>query len=541
MSNRAEALIHQARSQPDKVALLFEGESWTYARLLHDVRSYAAGLADAGLRRGQKLGLMLDTSPTFILLEYAAFLLGAVVVPINIHYRTNEIEHILGTCEVEFLVIETAFVDRLPPDLQARCPALIRVFALGALHTQAAAPVEDGARLFGDAASAAAPARLDGDGLAMMLYTSATTGKAKGVMLSIDNLAGNYDRTPGWLGLGPDEITLCALPFYNTFALNQCINAPIFLGATMVLLRRFDPLACMDAIQTHRCTFFPAVPTMLQKLFNHPAAAQWDLTSIRRIVTGGAPVPAAILARVHECTASRVVVITGYGLTEATALNTMHEVRLGADGTLDQPKSVGRALPGIQIAIHDDDGNEVPYGTVGEICIKGSCVMKGYYKLPDMTAEAIRDGWLRTGDLGRMDPDGAFSVVDRKKDLIIRGGQNIYPADIEEALYSHPAVAEAAVIAESDDILGEVPKAYVALKPGATTEPATLIAHCRGLLASYKVPAALEIMDELPKGPTGKILRRGLRAAAVVTSGPAGSRTARAAGTPADSGSWPTG
>jgi long-chain acyl-CoA synthetase len=511
VSNRAEALVRHARSRSDKVALIFEGERWTYARLLQDVRSYAAGLAEVGLRRGQKLGLMLETSPAFILLEYAAFMLGAVVVPMNMHYRSSEIEHVLGSCEVEFLVIEAAFVDRLPPDLHARCPALIRIFVQGG-QPAAGVPTEAGAGLVGDPKAAPAPAVLGADDLALMLYTSATTGRAKGVMLSIGNLEANYDCTPEWLGLAPDEVTLCALPLYNTFALNQCINALMVLGATMVLLRRFDAVACMEAIQEHRCTFFPAVPTMLQKLFNHPTAAQHDLTSVRRIVTGGAPVPAAVLARVHESTGNQVVVITGYGLTEATALNATHEVQLDANGQLHRPKSVGRALPGIRITVRDEGGDEVPYGTVGEICIKGSCVMKGYYKLPEMTSEAIRDGWLRTGDLGQMDPDGYFSVVDRKKDLIIRGGQNIYPADIEDALYGHPAVAEAAVVAQADDIMGEVPKAYVALKPGAAAEPEALLSHCRGLLASYKVPASVEILDELPKGPTGKILRRSLRA-----------------------------
>ena len=500
MSNRADALIRQAAAHPDKVALIFDQRSWSYADLLGDVRSRAAGMQAAGLRRGHKIGLMLETSPEFILLAYAAFLLGVVVVPMNMHYRSNEIEHVLSTCEVEYLVIEAAFADRLATDLTARCPSLAGVFVQGA------APV-----LLGDPEACPAPVDMDDEDLALMLYTSATTGKAKGVMLSLGNLSGNYDRTPEWLGLKPDEVTLCALPLYNTFALNQCINALVFLGATMVLLRRFDALACMEAIQRHRCTFFPAVPTMLQKVFNHPDAAGYDLTSLRRIVTGGAPVPAAILRRVHEFAGTQITVITGYGLTEATALNSIHEVRLGEDGELHRAKSVGRALPGIQIAICDEAGHEVPFGTVGEICIKGPCVMKGYYKLPEMTAEAIRDGWLRTGDLGQMEPDGHFAVVDRKKDLIIRGGQNIYPADIEEALYSHPAVAEAAVIAMPDDVMGEVPAAFVALKPDMTTTPEALLAQCRTLLASYKVPVTIRILDELPKGPTGKILRRGLR------------------------------
>jgi long-chain acyl-CoA synthetase len=513
VSNRADSLILQADLRADKIALIFEGRSWTYAQLLSDVRSRAAGLASAGVRSGQKIGLMLETTPEFILLEYAAFMLGAVVVPMNMHYRGNEIEYLLATCEVEVLVIEGAFADRLPADLRARCPALERIFVQGTVPAGVAIVFDDAARLLGDPENAPSPARLGDDDLALMLFTSATTGKAKGVMLSIGNLAGNYDRTPEWLGLRPDEITLLALPLYNTFSLNQGINAVMVLGATMVLLRRFDAVACLQAIQTQHCTFFPAVPTMLQKVFNHPDVARYDLLSLRRIVTGGAPVPAAILARVHDCASRDTVVITGYGLTEATALNAVHEVRLGADGQLERPKSVGRALPGLAIEIQDENGREVPYGIVGEICIKGPCVMKGYYKLPEMTADAIRGGWLHTGDLGSMEPDGNFTVVDRKKDLIIRGGQNIYPADIEEALYSHPTVAEAAVVAAPDDVLGEVPKAYVALKQGESTTAEALLTHCRALLAPYKVPASLQIMDELPKGPTGKILRRGLRPA----------------------------
>ncbi|HET6236044.1 MAG TPA: AMP-binding protein [Acetobacteraceae bacterium] len=511
MSNRVDALIRQATRQPDKAALIFEDQTFTYADLLREVRSRAAGLAQAGIRRGQKIGLMLETAPEFILLEHAAFMLGVVVVPMNMHYRSNEVEHVLGTCDVEFLVIEAAFADRLAADLHTRCPALAAILVQGTPPAPLALPMRDAAVLRGDPAACPPPADLDDDDLALMLYTSATTGKAKGVMLSLGNLSSNYDRTPEWLGLQPDEVILCSLPLYNTFALNQCINALVFLGATMVLLRRFDAVACMAAIQRHRCTFFPAVPTMLQKVFNHPEAPDYDLTSLRRIVTGGAPVPAPVLALVHAFAGTQITVITGYGLTEATALNTIHDVRLGADGQLHRPKSVGRALPGIDIAIQDEAGNEVPFGTIGEICIKGACVMKGYYKLPEMTAEAIRDGWLHTGDLGQMEPDGHFAVVDRKKDLIIRGGQNIYPADIEEALYTHPAVAEAAVIAEPDDLMGEVPKAYVALKPGASATPEALLAHSRTLLASYKVPATLQILAELPKGPTGKILRRSLR------------------------------
>jgi long-chain acyl-CoA synthetase len=501
MSNRALALVRNAATIPDKTALMFEGEAWSFASLAQGARAHAAGLAAAGLRRSDKLGLMLAARPDFILLQYGAFLLGAVVLPLNVHYLGGEIEYALASCEIDMLVIDAAFAERLQPGFRDRCPSLRRMVVL-----------DGGSPLCGDPAAAPAPADLAADDVALMLTTSATTGKAKGVMLTVGNLEANYDRSPEWLGLKPDEVILCALPLYNTFALNQCINATIFLGATMVLLPRFDALTCLAAIERYGCTFFPSVPTMLQRMLHHPEVDRFNLRSLRRLCVGAAPVPAPLLARVHGRCAGDTVVITGYGLTEGTALVATHEVALDVNGELIRPKSVGRALPGTTIAILDESGREVPFGTVGEICIRGPNVMKGYYNMPDATAEALAGGWLHTGDLGAMDADGHFAIVDRKKDLIIRGGQNIYPADIEEALYRHPAVAEAAVIPIPDAGLGEVPKAYVALKPGRTATSEELLARCRDELAYYKVPVAIEILPDLPKGPTGKILRRELRA-----------------------------
>jgi long-chain acyl-CoA synthetase len=250
---------------------------------------------------------------------------------------------------------------------------------------------------------------------------------------------------------------------------------------------------------------------MLQRVLYHPEVEHYDLSSLRRFCVGAAPVPAPLLARLHERIGPQARVLTGYGLTEATAIVATHEVKAGPDGELIRAKSIGLPLPGIEMAIWDETCQSVPDGTVGEICVKGPCVMKGYYKMPEASGEALVRGWLRTGDLGIRDSDGYYTIVDRKKDLIIRGGQNIYPADIEEALYRHPAVAEAAVVARPDESLGEVPTAFVALKPGAHTDSAALLAHCKADLAYFKVPDAVAILPELPKGPTGKILRRELR------------------------------
>ena len=511
MPNRAAALYQRATQIPDKVAVFFEGASWTYAHLLVQARAYAAGLTAAGFRRGDKLGLMIATRPEFIALQYATFILGGTITPMNVHYLGHEIEHALMSCDVEFLVLDDAFAQRLKPGFEERCPALRRVFVFGEpLRSPLAG---DASSLRGDPAEAPPAVDAAPDETALMLYTSATTGKAKGVMLSVANLQSNHDASPGWLHLASDDVLLCALPLYNTFGLNQCINATIHLGATLVLMPRFEPLAVLQTVQRYRCTFFPAVPTMLQRVLDHPQVADFDLTSLRRFCVGAAPVPGPLLVRLRQRIGADAIVIHGYGLTESTALVTTIQVVLDEDGRVRHAKSIGRPLPGIALKIVDEHGRDAPVGTVGEICIKGPCVMKGYYNAPEANAQALVDGWLHTGDLGTMDADGLFAIVDRKKDLIIRGGQNIYPVDIEEVLYHHQAVAEAAVVARPDELMGELPHAFVALKPSQQASVEELMALCKAELAYYKVPASIEIRPELPKGPTGKILRRALRVA----------------------------
>ena len=516
MRNRASALYRQAARVPTKAAVIFEDRTWTFAQLLTQAQAYAAGLAQAGFGRGDKLGIMMATRPEFIAVEYAVFILGGVVLPMNVHYLGHEIEHALGSCDVEYLAVDAEYAARFTAGFAERCPALRRVFVFGSgapLAPPLAAPlVVDARPLRADPEQAPAPADLADDDVVLMLYTSATTGKAKGVMLTVANLEANQDPSPAWLQLAEDEVILCALPLYNTFALNQCINATVLLGATLVLLPRFEALECLKVVQRYRCTSFPAVPTMLQRLLHHPEVDRFDLTSLRRFCVGAAPVPAPLLALLRQRINRDAVVIHGYGLTESTALVSVIEVTMDESGRIPHAKSIGRALPGIEMRIVDDAGRPAPLDTVGEICIRGPNVMKGYYKAPEATAQALVDGWLHTGDLGTMDAEGYFAIVDRKKDLIIRGGQNIYPADIEEALYRHAAVQEAAIVALPDEELGEVPKGFVALKPGARATPEELLTHCRAELAYFKVPVAIEIRPELPKGPTGKILRRALRA-----------------------------
>ncbi|VVT10355.1 class I adenylate-forming enzyme family protein [Erythrobacter sp. EC-HK427] len=497
MANRAAHLFRRAEEMADKPAIIFGQESLTFGELASRVRAMAAALANLGIGKGARVGIYLPSSPDIVVVQQALFVLGATVTPLNVMYRTGEIAHAIACCELHFILTD----DALGAPIACEAERLdCRAFSIDDEVLQALNKLN----------APGQPAEVSPADPAMLLLTSATTGKAKGVILSAANLAANYDATPNWLGLSSEDTILCALPLYNTFGLNQGINAMLVTGATMILLPRFDVEQVIAAISHHACTFLPAVPTMLQRIFDHPEASDGSLRSLRRIMTGGAPVPGALLARILE-KAPEVEVLTGYGLTEATALVTLAKVELGQDGELLHGRTIGRVLDGMRLAIRDDRGQDCAAGYSGEIVVQGPNVMQGYHKAPDDTASVLRDGWLHTGDIGYLDADGYAFIVDRKKDVIIRGGQNIYPIEIEDVLYRCSNVAEAAVIAGDDEDLGEVPVAFVAPTAGCRIDTNELAECCRAELAHYKRPAAIHVLDELPKGPTGKILRRALR------------------------------
>ena len=509
MANRAEGLLRQARERGNKVAIRFESRAISFAELAGQVQQTAGGLRLLGIGSGTRVGIMMPCQPEFVIVQQALFLLGATISPINVYYRPTELAHAVQTCDLRYVVLASDLRDRLPMHLRQQMPSLHDAIVIDAEAD------EPGFRSLRRASQAAAPvlepAPVAPDDIAMLLNTSATTGKSKGVMLTAGSLAANYDRTPDWLGLQEDDVILCALPLYNTFGLNQCINAMTSTGTTLVLLPRFDAGKCLEAIRRYACTFLPAVPTMLQKLLDQPGSRASALASLKLIMTGGAPVPAAMLARLKTVLNPAARVVTGYGLTEATALVTLTDVELGPDGAVVRGRSIGRVLDGMWLGVADDQGRILATGETGEFVIRGPNLMKGYFRSPDDTATALAGGMLHTGDIGYLDADGYAYIVDRKKDIIIRGGQNIYPADIEEVLYGVRGVAEVAVVGVEDPLLGEVPIAYVAFAPGIELTSETLLARCREELAPYKIPAEIRFMAELPKGPTGKILRRELR------------------------------
>lgn len=509
MSNLAGNLFAQARTQADRPALVFEGESLGFPAIAREVCQVAGALASIGVGVGSRVGLLMNSSPAFIFYQQAIFALGAVFTPLNVFYRSGEIAHAVQSCALEHLVVGGDLLGQLPAPGDPRLASL-KLVLTPRLEDATSRGILATETLLASSEPLAEPVQLSPSALGMMLNTSATTGKSKGVMLSVGNILANYDRTPGWLGLTADTVTLCALALYNTFGLNQCINALMVTGGKLILMPRFDPLVCLELIERYSCNFLPAVPTMLQKMLDHPEAPRFDLRSLQRIMTGGAPVPAVLLERIQERIGVSATVLTGYGLTEATALVTLDQVELDTAGRLLRPKCIGRVLEGMELRIFSEDGNEAAHDQVGEIRIRGPNVMLGYNAMPEDTATALAEGWLHTGDLGYLDEHGRGYIVDRKKDVIIRGGQNIYPTEIEEVLYRIPGVTEVAVIGRPHPVLGEVPVAFVATSPGSMLSSAELLDACRAELAYFKVPTGVNFLPDLPKGPTGKILRRAL-------------------------------
>ena len=337
---------------------------------------------------------------------------------------------------------------------------------------------------------------------AVILYTSGTTGQPKGAELTHANLTSNTEvACADIVRAQPDDVIFGGLPLFHAFGQTAALNLAIAAGACLTLLPRFDAETALRIIAGHRVTVFEGVPTMYVALLHRPDRADYDTSALRMCFSGGAALPAEVLRGFEQ--AFGCMLLEGYGLSETSPVASCNHPDRDR-----KPGSIGTPIRGVQMRIVDKEDHEVPQGEVGEIVIRGPNVMKGYWHRPETTAEAIRDGWFHTGDLARVDEDGYFYIVDRKKDMIIRGGYNVYPSEIEELLYQHPAVAEAAVIGLPHPALGEEVGAAVTLKPGAGTTAEELREHVKSLVAAYKYPRHLWIAEEMPKGPTGKILKR---------------------------------
>ncbi len=499
MANLAQHLLDTAAEHGDRPALRMDDAVLTHDGFREAAAGVAAGLRARGVQPGDRVGMVLPNVLSFPVVFYGALMAGAAVVPMNPLLKAREVEYYLRDSGARLVVALDSIAD-----------AATEAAAAVGIDAVTVGPVDTGAALGGSGSRDLEPR--DDQDAAVILYTSGTTGPPKGAELTHANLRSNC-RTGGLelVELTPDDVVMGCLPLFHVFGLTCGLNASVLAGSCLTLIPRFDGSKALSVIERDRVTVFEGVPTMFAAMLHSPDRDRHDVSSLRLCVSGGSAMPVEVM-RAFEATFG-CVILEGYGLSETSpvaSFNQLHAVR--------KPGTIGTPIRGVEMRLVDDEGRDVRAGEVGEIAIRGENVMKGYWGKPEETAKAIPDGWFRTGDLARQDEDGYFAIVDRKKEMIIRGGYNVYPREIEEALYEHPAVAEAACVGVPHPDLGEEVAAAVALKPGTQADPAELQAWVKERVAAYKYPRRIWLVDALPKGPTGKILRRAVEVPAEVGS-----------------------
>lgn len=511
--NLVTRVYETSKLQPQKTAYHFMGKDTSYAEFDQSVSMFASALLGVGVKEGDHVAFLLGNTPHFLISLYATMRIGATAIPINPIYSPDEISYILHNSDAKAVIA----LDQLLPLVEKAAVAFPTIEQyiicetsddveekIEALPEAAKEKVQLFSRLIATGKPNFEPVSVNENETAIILYTSGTTGHPKGAMLTHKNLYSNARDVGDYLGFSENDRIVATLPVFHVFALTVVVNAPLLKGATVLLLPRFSPSEVFNTIKSEQATVFAGVPTMFNFLYQYPEGKTEDFDSIRLAISGGASLPVALLHNFEE--KFNVRVSEGYGLSEAspvTCFNPLDRERV--------PGSIGTNIVNVENKVVDEYGDEVPVGEVGELIVRGPNVMKGYYKMPEETAVAIRDGWLYTGDLARQDENGYFYIVDRKKDMIIVGGYNVYPREVEEVLFAHPDIVEAAVIGVPDPDFGEEVQAFVVLKKGAQLEEKALKEFCAKRLAKYKIPETIDFLDELPKNTTGKILRRSLK------------------------------
>jgi long-chain acyl-CoA synthetase len=491
--NLALNLVATARQRGDRPALRLDADALTYAELDDASARMASVLRLRGLRPGDRVGLVLPNVPHFAVVYFGVLRAGGVVVPMNVLLKQREVAFHLADSEAR-LVIAMQGTDDAAQAAGAEVGAECVVVEPEALH-----------RMLSGVDPMREVAERAGDDTAVILYTSGTTGKPKGAELTHANLRRNVEAVLHLFSLEADETILGALPLFHSFGQTCTLNAAVAAGACLALIPRFDPGRILELIDERRVALFAGVPTMYAALLHHRDRGDYDVSSLRLCVSGGAALAVELLRGFED--AFGCIVLEGYGLSETSPVACFNH-----PDRQRKPGSIGTPIAGVQMRAVDETRTEVAQGDIGEIAIRGHNVMKGYWRRPEATAEAIdAEGWFYTGDMGRVDEDGCYYIVDRKKELIIRGGYNVYPREIEEVLYEHPAVLEAAVVGVPHAELGEEVGAAVALRPGAEIGERELREYVKSQLAAYKYPRHVWFVDELPKGATGKILKREIR------------------------------
>jgi long-chain acyl-CoA synthetase len=489
--NLARILTETAHEHGDRTAFKLDAVELTYSMLDESSARVAALLKAKGVAAGDRVGLMLPNVPYFPAIYYGILRAGAVVVPMNVLLKGREVTFYLQDPGAKLVFAWYDFADAAE-DGAAQAGAECILVKPGEFEQLVLSHEPD-----------TEVADRSGEDTAVILYTSGTTGTPKGAELTHANLRRNCAATSVTLaGFSADDVLLGALPLFHSFGQSCTMNSAIMTGATVTMLPRFDPEKALEIIQRDRVTVFQGVPTMYNAMLHADAADATDASTLRLCMSGGAAIPVELIRAFEDKFGCPI--LEGYGLSETSPVASFnHPDRERKAG------SIGTPIEGVEMQVWDDDGNEVPQGEVGEIVIRGHNVMKGYWARPEASGEAITDdGWFKTGDMAKIDEDGYFFIVDRKKDLIIRGGYNVYPREIEEVLYEHPAVQEAAVVGVPDDALGEEVGAAVVLCKGESLSADDLKAYVKEQVAAYKYPRKIWFVDELPKGPTGKILKR---------------------------------
>jgi long-chain acyl-CoA synthetase len=499
--NLAELTLNNIKEFGEYVSLVFEEQDYTNVELNRQAECLAKGLQELGMKPGDRLAMMMGNAPEVFVTFAASYKLGTWAMPILFVLQPEEIAHILDDSEVEVCIAHEIF---LPKMLEAR--ELSTKGTLKHIITADVQPTEG--YLSAHQLIAANPHGFEiypakDDDVAVLLYTSGTTGMPKGVMLSHHNLYFNARAGCETQNFKHSDVALFVLPLNHSFGIISSIGGTIY-GIKGILLSWFDAGKSLELIERYKCSYAAVVPTMLAMLLDHADAERADTSSMDRWIVSGAPLPMELYTRFEKTFHGKI--LEGYGLTEASP-----GVALNRPDGVYKPGSAGQAFAGVEVTIQDEQGNMLPANTAGEICVRGPNVMKGYFNKPEATAQTIVDGWLRTGDVGCLDEEGFLFLTERKKDMIIRGGENVYPRDIEEVLFEHPGISEASVIGREDPIYGEDVCAIVVKEPGAELTEEEVIEYAATRLAKFQKPKWVIFVDALPKNPLGKVLKKELR------------------------------
>lgn len=492
-------LEEQARKYNGKIFLYCKDARTSYERLNELAHRIANGLRALKVRKGDKVCLLLPNRLEFVYVFFGALKLGAVVVPTNTLLKAEELSYIVRNSDAGTVVTTAEFMDRINAirDAGSQIKHCVVIGEEGFPNT-----ISFNRLLAASMDKLNTPGYPEDD--AAIIYTSGTTGRPKGVVLTHRNYLSNARSGCEAMRMTEEDRPMCILPLFHVNGQVVTVLCPLYAGASMVLTEGFSPKTFFQDLTRYQATTFSGVPTIYSILLNLPDAEKYDLSSLTRCLCGAAPMPVEVFTRFEE--KFNTIIIEGYGLSEGTCVSTANPI----DGTR-KIGSIGIPVPSQEVKIVDENDTELPVGHVGEIVVRGDNVMKEYYRNPEATAETLRNGWLHTGDLGYVDNDGYFYIVGRKKEMLIRGGENIYPKEIEEVLYKHPAIAEAAVVGFPDPIWGEDVAAFIVTKQGKQVSAEEVVRYCKEHLADFKCPRKVLFVDSLPKTATGKIQKGRLK------------------------------